>query len=35
MFAEILWDFDGTLFDTYPSTVDTLLRALEEHPGGL
>lgn len=30
MFTEILWDFDGTLFDTYPSTVDTLLRALED-----
>lgn len=30
MFTGILWDFDGTLFDTYPGTVQTLLRALRD-----
>jgi len=30
MFTDILWDFDGTLFDTYPGIVDTMLRALSD-----
>ena len=30
MFTDILWDFDGTLFDTYPGLVDTMLRALSD-----
>ena len=30
MFTDILWDFDGTLFDTYPGIVDTMLRALAD-----
>jgi phosphoglycolate phosphatase-like HAD superfamily hydrolase len=25
----LIWDFDGTLFDTYPAIVDALLRTLE------
>ncbi|MBD8067601.1 HAD-IA family hydrolase [Bacillus sp. PS06] len=27
----ILWDFDGTLFDTYPVFTETLARILPEH----
>lgn len=30
MFTDILWDFDGTLFDTYPGIADTMLRALAD-----
>jgi HAD superfamily hydrolase (TIGR01509 family) len=30
MFTDILWDFDGTLFDTYPGFADALLRALSD-----
>ncbi len=30
MFAHVIWDFDGTLFDTYPSMVDALAYALEK-----
>lgn len=30
MFTDILWDFDGTLFDTYPGIVDSMLRALRD-----
>ena len=30
MFTDILWDFDGTLFDTYPGTVETFLQALRD-----
>jgi phosphoglycolate phosphatase-like HAD superfamily hydrolase len=27
----LIWDFDGTLFDTYPAIVDALLRTLEDY----
>ncbi|WDV45709.1 HAD-IA family hydrolase [Clostridiaceae bacterium M8S5] len=30
MYNHIIWDFDGTLFDTYPMLVDSLRRALIE-----
>ena len=30
MFKDIIWDFDGTLFDTYPGTVCAFKLALEE-----
>lgn len=30
MFTDILWDFDGTLFDTYPGTVKIMLQALRD-----
>ncbi|TDT51375.1 HAD-IA family hydrolase [Fonticella tunisiensis] len=30
MFTDIIWDFDGTLFDTYPGMVDAFQRALKE-----
>jgi HAD superfamily hydrolase (TIGR01549 family) len=30
MFTDILWDFDGTLFNTYPGITDTLVRALSD-----
>ena len=30
MYTDILWDFDGTLFDTYPGFVDALLQALSD-----
>ncbi|WP_163192457.1 HAD-IA family hydrolase [Clostridium thermarum] len=30
MFKEIIWDFDGTLFDTYPGIVYTYKHALDE-----
>lgn len=28
-FKHIIWDFDGTLFDTYPSTTQALILALQ------
>ncbi|OPJ56629.1 HAD-IA family hydrolase [Clostridium oryzae] len=30
MIKDIIWDFDGTLFDTYPGTVNALIKALED-----
>lgn len=30
MIRDIIWDFDGTLFDTYPATVDAFRKALED-----
>lgn len=30
MFKHIIWDFDGTLFDTYPTMTDAFKAALEE-----
>ncbi len=30
MYKHIIWDFDGTLFDTYPILVNSLKKALEE-----
>lgn len=30
MFSDIIWDFDGTLFDTYPSIAGAFQRALKE-----
>lgn len=30
MFSDIIWDFDGTLFDTYPSIASAFQRALRE-----
>ncbi|EHJ01138.1 HAD-superfamily hydrolase, subfamily IA, variant 1 [Clostridium sp. DL-VIII] len=30
MIKDIIWDFDGTLFDTYPGTVDAFLKALDD-----
>lgn len=31
MIRDIIWDFDGTLFDTYPSTVEAFSKALREN----
>lgn len=30
MIRDIIWDFDGTLFDTYPETVNSFLKALKD-----
>lgn len=30
LILDIIWDFDGTLFDTYPGTVNAFLKALED-----
>lgn len=30
MIRNIIWDFDGTLFDTYPGTVNSFKRALKD-----
>lgn len=30
MFTDIIWDFDGTLFDTYPGMVTAFQKALRE-----
>ena len=30
VFSAFFWDFDGTLFDTYPRIVRAFLRGLEE-----
>jgi phosphoglycolate phosphatase-like HAD superfamily hydrolase len=30
MYGHVIWDFDGTLFDTYPSMVGALAYALEK-----
>ena len=29
MFDSYIWDFDGTLFDTYPIMLDSMMKALE------
>lgn len=31
MVRNIIWDFDGTLFDTYPITVNSFRRALKDN----
>lgn len=31
MVSDIIWDFDGTLFDTYPGTVYAFKRALKDN----
>lgn len=31
MFTDIIWDFDGTLFDTYPLMVSAFKRALKDY----
>lgn len=31
MFTDIIWDFDGTLFDTYPSMTNALKKALKDY----
>ena len=30
MFTDIIWDFDGTLFDTYPPMTEAFKRALND-----
>lgn len=30
MIRDIIWDFDGTLFDTYPETVNSFIKALKD-----
>ena len=30
MFLNLIWDFDGTLFDTYPAIADSLRAAVED-----
>ena len=30
MYTDIIWDFDGTLVDTYPSMVRSMMQALQE-----
>ncbi len=30
MFHNLIWDFDGTLFDTYPSIANSLRAAVED-----
>ena len=37
MYKNIIWDFDGTLFDSYPSITEAFLSALLDHgrTGGL
>ena len=30
MIRDIIWDFDGTLFDTYPWIVDSFRKALKD-----
>ena len=31
LISDIIWDFDGTLFDTYPETVNAFNRALKDN----
>ncbi|SKA78003.1 haloacid dehalogenase superfamily, subfamily IA, variant 3 with third motif having DD or ED/haloacid dehalogenase superfamily, subfamily IA, variant 1 with third motif having Dx(3-4)D or Dx(3-4)E [Clostridium sp. USBA 49] len=31
IFTDVIWDFDGTLFDTYPSMVSAFKRALKDY----
>ena len=31
MIRDIIWDFDGTLFDTYPETVNSFRKALKDN----
>ena len=31
MIRDIIWDFDGTLFDTYPESVNSFRRALKDN----
>lgn len=31
MIREIIWDFDGTLFNTYPGTVNAFREALKDN----
>ncbi|MFU0800320.1 MAG: HAD-IA family hydrolase [Xylanivirga thermophila] len=31
MFTDIIWDFDGTLFDTYPPMTEAFYKALKEY----
>lgn len=31
MIKDIIWDFDGTLFDTYPGTVNSFKKALKDN----
>lgn len=33
MYNNLIWDFDGTLFDTYPAIAKTYQRILAEHYG--
>ncbi len=30
LIKDIIWDFDGTLFDTYPGTVSAFIKALQD-----
>ena len=30
MIKHVIWDFDGTLFDSYPGMVNAFLRALKK-----
>jgi phosphoglycolate phosphatase-like HAD superfamily hydrolase len=31
LIRDVIWDFDGTLFDTYPATVNSFQRALKDN----
>jgi phosphoglycolate phosphatase-like HAD superfamily hydrolase len=31
LIRDIIWDFDGTLFDTYPETVNAFIKALKDN----
>jgi phosphoglycolate phosphatase-like HAD superfamily hydrolase len=31
LIKDIIWDFDGTLFDTYPGTVNAFIMALKDN----
>lgn len=31
MLSDIIWDFDGTLFNTYPETINAFIKALKDN----
>jgi beta-phosphoglucomutase-like phosphatase (HAD superfamily) len=31
LYTNFIWDFDGTIIDTYPSTINSILETLKEY----
>lgn len=31
MFKNFIWDFDGTLYDTYPVMLDSIMQSLKQN----
>jgi len=31
LFKNFIWDFDGTIIDTYPSTINSIIKTMKKY----